>query len=146
MPTPDPATESAQYSPERKTDPRLHPPDAAAYLHSLVIHFYLFVRFQIVPDHHALFPADQCGPHFYRREPVDVDMGDDVIREVERDISHIFMTVQVSLPGSDDGLRIRFDEVIHDGQIMRRKIPQHIHIVLEKPQVDPRRIVVIEIS
>ena len=34
--------------------------------------------------------------------------------------------------------------MVHDREIVRRQVPDHAHVVLEKPQVDPRRIVVVE--
>ena len=56
------------------------------------------------------------------------------------------MAVQMPLPSRDDRLGTCLDEVIHDGKIVRRKIPENVDIVLEKPQVDASGIVVVELS
>ncbi len=61
-------------------------------------------------------------------------------------IGHIFVAVQMTLPGGDDGLRAWLDEVIHDREIVRRQVPEHVDVVLEQAQIDPRRIVVIELA
>ena len=52
-------------------------------LHPFVIHPDLYVGVQIVPDQHLLLAADQGGPDFNRRQPVNVDVGDQVFREIE---------------------------------------------------------------
>ena len=56
------------------------------------------------------------------------------------------MGVQVCLAGGDDSLGFLVDEIVHDGQIMRREIPNHIDVVLEQAQIDPRGIVIVEIA
>ena len=56
------------------------------------------------------------------------------------------MGVQVCLTGGDDSLRFLADEIVHDGQIVRRKIPNHIDVVLEKAEINPHGIVIVEIS
>ena len=38
------------------------------------------------------------------------------------------------------------DEVIHDRQIVRRKIPNNVDVVLKQPQIDPGRIIVVQIA
>ena len=45
-----------------------------------------------------------------------------------------------------DGLGLFADQVIHDGNIVRGKIPDHIHIMLEEPQIDPDGVKVVEIA
>ena len=66
--------------------------------------------------------------------------------EIKRHEGHIFVAVQMPLPGRDDRLRACFDEVIHDGKIVRRKVPKHVDIVLEEAQIDASGIVVVELS
>ena len=84
--------------------------------------------------------------HLYRGEPVDVDMRDDLLREVQRHKGHIFVAVQMSLAGCDDRFGTCLDEVIHDREIVRRKIPKNVDVVLEKAKIDASGIVVIELS
>ena len=52
--------------------------------------------------------------------------------------------VQVIAARRDDRFRLLDDQVIHDRQVVRRQIPQHADVVLKQPQVDARRIVVVE--
>ena len=60
-------------------------------------------------------------------------------------VSDIFMAVEVALPGRDDRLRIRFDQVIHDGKIVRRQVPDDIDVVLKQTKINPGGVVVIEL-
>ena len=48
--------------------------------------------------------------------------------------------------GCHDRFRLAFDDMVHDGQVVRRKIPNDADVVLEQPQIDAQRIVVIEIA
>ena len=73
-------------------------------------------------------------------------MRNDVLRKIERHKSHIFVAVEVALAGRNDRLRLALDKIVHDRQIVRSEIPQHIDVVLEEAQIDPRGIVVIEIA
>ena len=38
------------------------------------------------------------------------------------------------------------DQVVHDGEIVRRQVPDHVDIVLEQAEIDARGIVVEELS
>jgi hypothetical protein len=46
--------------------------------------------------------------------------------------------------GGDDGLRLLADEVVHDRQIVRRQIPHDADVMLEQPEIDPRRVEVVQ--
>ena len=48
-------------------------------------------------------------------------------------------------PRRHDGLRLFPDNVVHNGQIMGSQVPHYIYIMLEKPEVDPRRVEIIEL-
>ena len=72
------------------------------------------------------------GPNLYRREPVDIDVRYDLLGKIERHEGHIFVAVQMFLSSRDDCLGACFDQVIHDGKIVRRKIPKNVDVVLEK--------------
>ena len=50
------------------------------------------------------------------------------------------------LAGGDDGLGFALDQMIHDRQIVRREVPDHVAIVLKESQVYARGIVIIKIS
>jgi hypothetical protein len=85
-------------------------------------------------------------PDLYRGKPVDVDVRDDLLGEIDRHEGYILMAVQVLLPGGDNRLGSRLDQVVHDGKVVRRKVPEHIDIVLEEAQIHARGIVVIELA
>ena len=48
-----------------------------------------FSGFQIIENYHLLASADQCLADLYRREPVDMQMGDQVGMEKKRYESHV---------------------------------------------------------
>ena len=73
-------------------------------------------------------------------------MGDDLVREVDGDIGHILEAVQMALAGGGHGFRLRRRQVIHDRKVVRRQVPDDIHVVLEQSQVHPGRIVVVELA
>ena len=73
-------------------------------------------------------------------------MSDGVAREVDGEVRNVHEAIQVGLAGRDDGLGLRLDEKVHDRQIVRRQIPDHADVVLEEPQVDPCRVVVVEVA
>ena len=73
-------------------------------------------------------------------------MGNNLVRKIESHESHVFETVEVSLPSRHDGLRSLLDQVIHDRQVMRGEVPDHIDVVLEQTQIHPCRVVVVELA
>ena len=119
---------------------------AVVDVHAFVVDLDLLVVLKVVPHQHSLLAADQRGAHLHRRQPVHVDVRDDVLGKVKSHERDVFVGIQVALPGCHDGLRAALDHVIHDGKIVRSKIPQHVDIVLEKPQIDAGGIVVIELA
>ena len=72
-------------------------------------------------------------------------MCDNLFGEIDGHVRDVFMAVQVLLSGRDDRLRTALDEIVHDGQIVGRKVPEHIDVVLEQSQIHARRIVVVEL-
>jgi hypothetical protein len=55
-------------------------------------------------------------------------------------------SLRCACPGGRNGFRVFVQQVVHDRQIVRRKVPDHVAIVLKKSQVDARRIVVVELA
>ena len=47
-------------------------------------------------------------------------------------------------PGCHDQVRLPSDQVVHDRQIVWPEVPDDVDVVLEEPQIDPGRIVVVE--
>ena len=44
------------------------------------------------------------------------------------------------------GLRLPAQHVEHDRQVVRRQVPDHVHVVLEQAQVDPHGVVVVDLA
>src|SRR5215472_4574014 len=113
---------------------------------ALVVDFDFFVGFEIVPDKHFLFAANQCGAHFDGREPIDIDVSDDVLGEIDGDKGNVFDAVEMLFAGSDDCFGLLVDQVVHDGKVVRGQVPDNVDVVLEKAKVYTQRIVVIQIA
>ncbi len=47
--------------------------------------------------------------------------------------------------GGDDRFGLLADDVVHDRQIVRREVPHDADVVLEEPEIDARRVEVIEL-
>src|SRR5215510_13737647 len=71
-------------------------------------------------------------------------MGDDVVGKAEGDVGDVRQAVQVGAAGGHDELRLEADQIVDDGQIVRRQVPDDVHVVLKEPQVDASGIVVVE--
>ena len=69
--------------------------------HAAIVDSDLLVGFQIVPHEHLLVAAHQSRPHLYRREPVHIDVGDQLVRVIGGDERDILDTVYVLLAGRD---------------------------------------------
>ena len=54
--------------------------------------------------------------------------------------------VQVALTCREYFLGALPDEVIHDRQVMWRKIPDDIHVMLKQPQIYARRVVIVQFA
>ena len=52
----------------------------------------------------------------------------------------------MALAGGTDAFRLGVDQVIHDGEIVRRQVPNHVDIMLKQAEVDARGIVIEELS
>ena len=72
-------------------------------------------------------------------------MRNNFLGKIDRHERDIFMTVEVALAGCDNGLRTGLDEVVHDGEVVRRQIPKHVDVVLEEAKIDARRVIVVEV-
>ena len=61
-----------------------------------------------------------------------------------RDVGQV--RVDVAITGRLDVHRLHADHVIEDREIVRREVPEHVHVGLEKAQVDPQRVVVRDLA
>ena len=87
---------------------------------TLVIDFDLLVRLHIIPNEHLLFAADQCGTYFDGGEPVDIKVGNCIVREIDGDVSDVFRTVDMLFTRCDYGQGLFRHDMLHDGKIMGR--------------------------
>src|SRR5262249_50194502 len=113
-------------------------------LHTAVVDLDRFAGLEVVPDHHPPLAADQRGPHFYGRQPAHGYVGDHAARKAEGDVGDVGQAAQVSAAGGHDALGLAADEVVDDGQVVGRQVPDHVDVVLEEAQVDPGGVVVVE--
>ena len=67
-------------------------------------------------------------------------------RKIDRHERDIFDAIQMAFARRHDRFRLALDHVIHDGEIVRRQIPDDADIVLKQSQVHPQRIVVVQIA
>ncbi len=73
-------------------------------------------------------------------------MGDNIIGEIEGDVGDVFhFFVEMGFPRGHQGAGALFDQEIHDGKIVGGQVPNHIHIVLKQPQVDPHGIKIAQV-
>src|SRR5205807_8467246 len=105
----------------------------------------LFTRLQVVIDDHLAIRAEQCAAHLYRRQPVDVVVGDQLVVEEAGQVCHVD-----GMPGNVGGARRRHgtgrlaEDVVHDGQVVHGQIPEDIDVVLEQSEIHPHGVVVID--
>ena len=111
---------------------------------ALVVDLDLLVGLEVVPHQHLVAAADQRRPHLHRREPVHVDVREDVVREVDGEERHVGVAVEVAAARRDHRLRLVADDVVHDGEVVRRQVPHDADVVLEEAEVDARRVEVVE--
>jgi len=72
-----------------------------------------------------------------------VEMGDEPVAfELDRNVSDIleFAPEMDGAVGRDSD-RLVGDDIVHDGQVVGGQVPDDVDVVLEKPQVDPDRVV-----
>ena len=115
-------------------------------LDTLVVYPNFFVCDQIVPHHHFLLPADQRRSDLHRRQPIYVDVRDDVFRKIHRQIRHIFNAVQMLFAGGHNRFWLSLNQVVHNRQIVGRKVPDNADVVLKQSQIYAKRIVIIEVA
>src|SRR5690242_20500084 len=67
--------------------------------------------------------------------------------EIQGDMGHVLWTA-LDVPGSrgGDGNRFRIQSEIENCQVVDGEVPDHINVRLEKPEIDPRRVVVVDVS
>ena len=73
-------------------------------------------------------------------------MGYDVVVEIYCSIGNIFVLSEMIFSGGDDRLGFFLYDVVNYGEIVRGEVPYYVHIVLEKTQIDPHRVIVVDIS
>ena len=114
---------------------------------ALVVDLDLFARLEIVVDDHLLAAADQRAAHLDRRQPVDVDVGDQVALEVQRQIGDVLrLAGDVAHARRGDGHRPLRQDIVHDGQIVDGEVPDDADIVLEQAEIHADRVVIVDVA
>jgi len=113
----------------------------------LIINLYFLIRFHIIIDNHLLGAGYQNLAQFHRRQPVDMDMRQKIVGVINGQIGYVF-DARIKMTGSDGADKFRFasQHIIHNRNIVGRKIPNHIGSRPEKAQVYPDRIEIVNIS
>jgi len=125
-------------------DPQIMIAAGIGTLDAFVIDFDFFVGFKIVPNQHFLFGPDQCASYLYRREPVDVEVGNYFVRKVNCDESDVFDSADMLFAGRDNRFGLSCNQIVHDGKVVRRQVPDHIGIMLEQAEIDACGIVIVK--
>ena len=82
-----------------------------------------------------LAAADQRPAHLDRRQPVDVDVRDQVALEVQRQIGDVLrLAGDVAHAGRGDRDRLLRQHVVHDREVVHGEVPDHVDVVLEQPR------------
>jgi len=125
----------------------VHVVRAAVDRDTAVVDLHLLIGLQIVEHHHTAAAAKERSTHLDRRQPVHVYMSDQGAVEEHRHIRDVLgLAWQVREPGRRDRDRTLRQHEVHDRQIMNGEIPQDVDVVLEQPEVDANRVVVIDLA
>ena len=110
-------------------------------VHAFVVDAHLLARVHVVVDQHALLAADEHLPDLDRRQPVDVEVTQEAVVEMHGDVRDV-LVLKVGDAGAVGryGNRALVDEVVHDRQVVRRKVPDDVRILLEETEVHAHRI------
>src|SRR5207302_7466748 len=101
----------------------------------------------IVVDDHLPVAADQGAAHLHRRQPVDMVVGEQVVREEAGQVRHVDgLPGNVRGSGGGHGTGLLAEDVVHDGEIVDGQVPQHVDVVLKETEVHPHGVVVVKPS
>ena len=118
---------------------------AVRNVHSLVVNLYFSSASRSFQTNIRFSPPISVVLTFTGESQLTLICAMTLLWKVECHEGHIFKAIQMCLTGCDDRLRAPFDQVIHDREVVRRKVPKNIDIVLEKAKVDPSGIVIVEL-
>ena len=114
---------------------------------ALVVDLDLLARLEVVVDDHAFAAADQRPPHLHRREPVHVDVRDQVVLELQVQVGDVLrLALDVADARRRHRDRLRRQQVVHDRQVVDGEVPQHADVVLEQAEVHAHRVVVVDLA
>ena len=113
----------------------------------LVVDLDLLARLEIVIDDHLAAAADQRSPDLHRRQPIDVDMGDQIALEEDVEIGDVFgLAHHMAHAGCRNRDRALRQDEVHDGNVVHREIPHDADVMLEEPEIHADGIVVVDFS
>jgi hypothetical protein len=112
-----------------------------------VVHAELLARLDVIVDEHTPAAADEHLADLDRREPVDVQVCDEARRIVQGQVGDIHQPARcVRRAGGRHGARALGDEIVDDGEVVRREIPEHVGVALEEPEIDAHRVEVVQLA
>src|SRR5207302_9971327 len=96
-----------------------------------------FSRFDIVIEHHFAAAGDKRPANLDRRQPIEMKVRDKLVVKMHDQVSDVFdalFDMTTAERAQPHGLSA--DQVIHDGKIVRRQVPEHIYVALKQSQIN----------
>ena len=110
------------------------------HLYPRIVDLQLLQRLSVVIDNHALRPDHRHLPHFLGVQPTVMNEGAAVLRKGQihhRDV--LDAPRHMAAPLARDTHWPLVQQVQQDRNVVRRKVPRHVDILLKQPQVQPPR-------
>src|SRR5262245_60037563 len=63
-------------------------------------------------------------------------MRDHVVGKIHDNVGHVFLAVEMADTNCHHGDRLLLNQKVHDGDIVRRQVPDDVGVMLEKTKVD----------
>jgi hypothetical protein len=99
---------------------------------ALIVDFDFFAGLDVVVNDHLAIAAQQRAADLDRRQPIHVDMGDQILVEEAGHVGDgLAASRQMPDSGSGDRARHTGQKMIHDREVVHGQIPDHVHVGLE---------------
>src|ERR1700730_16745474 len=114
---------------------------------SLVVNLDLLGRFHVVVENHLPAAPNERSANLHGSQPVEVEVGDHTAFEMGGNIGNVLeWTIEVLHARGGNRHRFGIAQVIHDGKIVWRQIPDHVDIALDQAKADSDRVKVEDVT
>src|ERR1700738_1831075 len=97
---------------------------------------HLFNAIEVIENDALVTPHDDDFSSLVRVGPADMNMTNDVSRVTERNKSNIMTAIPQNLAAyRADPLRHAVQQIVKNGNVVRRQVPERIHIVTDRTEV-----------